>query len=184
MQSYGQSIRSYHHMHGEIRSERANKDRSQKEEELNLPSGAFPMLVLSYLVASTLLDSIRSTESLKTPQKIIDSLKDFIKTLHQLQEEDLSADWRYCEKLSKSWQDVCSSIEEAAIPTGGLNEMIEAINHYPEKGDHSLGYYLSLSTGENWIPFPFMEILRNLHEKKNEIDRLLKFGEIALRALC
>jgi hypothetical protein len=62
--------------------------------------------------------------------------------------------------------------------------MIEAINHYPEKGDHSLGYYLSSSTGENWIPFPFMEILRNLHEKKNEIDRLLKFGEIALRALC
>jgi len=171
-------------MHAEIRAERANKDRSQKEEELNLPPGAYNMHILSYLLASTILDSIRSTESLKTPQKIIDALRNFLETLHQIKEEDLSSDWRYCEKLSKSWQDVCSSTEEATLPSGGLSEMLEAINHYPEKGDHSLGYYLSLSTGENWIPFPFMEILRNLHEKKNEMERLLKLGEIALRALC
>jgi hypothetical protein len=183
MNSYGQSIHGFHHMHGEIRVEQPNKDKTQKDEELNLPPGGFNLLVLTYLSASTLVESIRSTESLKTPQKVIDALKAFLQTLTELKDSDLSADWRYCERLSKSWSDMQRTLEGATFPSSSLNELITLVNHYPEKGDHTLGYYLSLHAGEQWIPFPFMEILRKLHEDKKEIPRFLKMGEIALRSL-
>ncbi|MFZ4674054.1 MAG: hypothetical protein ACOYL1_06905 [Chlamydiia bacterium] len=183
MNSYGQSIRGYHHLHGEIRVEPVNREKTQKDEELQLPAGGFALLVLTYLSSSTLLESIRSTESLRTPQKVIDALKQFIAIFSELQDQDLSADWRYCEKLSKSWSDVVKSVENATFPSSSLNTLITEINEHPEKGDHTLGYYLSQHAGEQWIPFPFMEILRKLHEDKKKIPHFLKLAELALRSL-
>jgi hypothetical protein len=183
MNQYGQSVHGYHHMHEEIKTEPVKDQKSQKDIELNLPAGRFNLLVLAYLTAQTLLESIRSTESLKTPQKVIDSLKEFINVFKELEATDLSAEWRYSEKLSRAWAKIKDHMEEASYPTTALKEMISAFDHYPEKGDHSLGYYLSLHAGEQWIPFPFMEILRNLHENKKEIQRLIRFGELALRSL-
>ncbi|MBU6148588.1 MAG: hypothetical protein KGQ54_00140 [Verrucomicrobia bacterium] len=183
MNNYGHSVQNYHHLHENIRTEKAQGEKNQQEIDLGLPAGKFNLLILSYLTAETLLESIRSTESLKTPQKVIDSLKEFLAIFKQLEATDLSADWRFSEKLSRAWLKIKLSIEESSFPTGTLNEMIEAFDHFPEKGDHSLGYYLSLHAGEQWIPFPFMEILRNLHENKNEIQKLVRQGELALRAL-
>ena len=183
MNHFGQSVQGYHHMHEEIKTEPAKDQRNLKEIELNLPPGRFNLLVLSYLTAETLLESIRSTESLKTPQKVIDSLKEFLAVFKELEITDHSADWRYSEKLSRAWAKIKDSINEASFPTISLKEMISAFEHHPEKGDHSLGYYLSLHAGEQWIPFPFMEILRNLHENKQQIHRLVRLGELALRSL-
>jgi hypothetical protein len=183
MNSYGQSIHGFHHLHGEIRVEPVNREKTQKDEELQLPAGGFALLVLTYLASSTLIESIRSIESLKTPQKAIDALKQFIAVFSELQYQDLSADWRYCEKLSKSWSEVLKSVENATFPSSSLNLLITQVNEHPEKGDHTLGYYLSQHAGEQWIPFPFMEILRKLHEEKKEMLHFLKLAELALRSL-
>ncbi|MFZ4772399.1 MAG: hypothetical protein ACOYK9_00200 [Chlamydiia bacterium] len=174
---------SYHNLQNEINIEHTAKDKYQKDQERDLPPGGFNLLILSYKGAQTLLQIIRSIDSLRTPQRVIDSLREFLAIFKKLESVDLSADWRYCEKLSKSWMEVKESLSEGSFPTISLQELVQSIEHYPEKGDHSLGYYLSLHAGEEWIPFPFMEILRNLHENKPEIEKLLKKGEIALRSL-
>jgi len=163
--------------------EQTIKDRLQKEKELDLAAGKLHLFILAYKGAFALLQSIRSTESLKTPQRVIDALKEFIDVLKKLEATDLSADWRYCQKLSKAWNEVLTSLDGAKFPTTSLEELVSSVNHFPEKGDHSLGYYLSLEAGEEWIPFPFMEILRNLHENRAAIQQLLRKGEIALRSL-
>lgn len=183
MNSYGQSINGYHHLHGEIRVGPVNRDKTQKDEELQLPAGGFALLALTYLASSTLLEAIRSTESLKTPQKTIDALKLFIAILTDLKDQDLSDNWRYCEKLSKSWSEVIKSAEKNSFPSSSLNALVSKINEYPEKGDHALGYYLSQHAGEEWIPFPFMEILRKLHEEKKVLTEFLQLSELALRSL-
>ena len=44
-----------------------------------------------------------------------------------------------------------------------MENFIESVQKYPENDEHSLGYYLTEYAGSDWLPFPFMEILQNLH---------------------
>ena len=56
-----------------------------------------------------------------------------------------------------------------------IRTFIKELQHYPEHHEHSLGYYLTEYAGQKWLPFPYMEMIRNLHmyHKKNPENSLL-----------
>lgn len=59
-----------------------------------------------------------------------------------------------------------------------LRALISDLHDYPEGSEFSLGYYLSEIAGYKWIPFPYMEILMNLHkeyQEKHENSHLQKW---------
>jgi hypothetical protein len=182
MRDYSGSIPNYNIKNMDISIQ---KDLEQKkyDEELLEKERKKVLFSLEHLCCTTLLARIRSIESLKTPQKILEKLKEFIKTLRMLEHTDLSEDWRYCEKLSNLWMDLKQSTSNVTIVKKGLDELFAYFESYPEMTDHSLGYYLANHTGEEWIPFPFMDILKKLHTTKDDLHDLLVRCEQALRSL-
>lgn len=95
-------------------------------------------------------------------------LKNLFETLSK---EDLSQNYHFAEDLSKHWHLVLHYIEEerrhkrSPPYLDNLTRFVQTLNSYPERTDHSLGYYLTQFTGEKWLPFPFMDLLHNLHKE-------------------
>lgn len=117
-----------------------------------------------------------------TKNKFIVSDKDLGQILEQfkslfqnLMMTDISQDYRYAEALSNNWHtllEIIELLENAKLPhpcLGSLQLFVKKLFNYPQKRDHTMGYYLTEHTGEKWIPFPFMDILSKLHE-----DALIK----------
>ncbi|KAG6559000.1 hypothetical protein RHABOEDO_000396 [Candidatus Rhabdochlamydia oedothoracis] len=84
--------------------------------------------------------------------------------------EDLSHQLEFIQKLSLLWHKIikdCNPIS-LSLSKGSdflkkIADLIQIINHFPANEDHSLGYYLQEHVGEKWVPFPFMELLQELH---------------------
>ncbi|QZA58285.1 hypothetical protein [Candidatus Rhabdochlamydia porcellionis] len=84
--------------------------------------------------------------------------------------EDLSHQLEFIQKLSLLWHKIiedCNPISLSLSKGSGflkkIADFIQIINYFPAKEDHSLGYYLQEHVGEKWVPFPFMELLQELH---------------------
>ncbi|NGX32738.1 MAG: hypothetical protein K1060chlam4_00788, partial [Candidatus Anoxychlamydiales bacterium] len=56
--------------------------------------------------------------------------------------------------------------------TNLIKKIIDEINEYPKNSEFTLGYYISEFAGYSWVPFPYMEMLQNLHleDKKDPIN--------------
>ncbi len=99
------------------------------------------------------------------------TLEHIKKLLETLMKEDASQNYLFAEDLSKHWHLIIRYVEEDSRNKRTppylepLKKWIQIVDTYPEDNDHSLGYYLTRFTGEKWLPFPFMELLYNLHEE-------------------
>lgn len=89
-----------------------------------------------------------------------------------LSAEDLSHQLEFIQKLSLLWHKIiedCNPISFSLLKDSSflkkILEFIQIIHHFPPEEDHSLGYYLQEHVGEKWVPFPFMELLQELHEE-------------------
>lgn len=105
-------------------------------------------------------------------QKVQEDLAGFKKILDELAHIDKSHDPQFTQRLSVAWQKIYEqyeSLEEARGSSDPLSNKIlhfvDEIAHYPPGEDHTLGYYLTEHAGEDWIPFPFMNLLAELHEE-------------------
>ena len=58
--------------------------------------------------------------------------------------------------------------------------LIEEMRLYPLGADHTLGYYLSEYVGQEWLPFPFIDILSTLHKEYQENASSILGGWISL----
>ena len=101
---------------------------------------------------------------------LLRGLETFKALLVQMQRVDQSENSMFCAALSIAWVDlfqetqVLSHIKEKQrIDLKGLVSLIDDINYFPRDKEHQLGYYLSRYAGNRWLPFPFREILRDLH---------------------
>lgn len=84
--------------------------------------------------------------------------------------EDLSHQLEFIQKLSLLWHKIIEDCNPISLSLSKGSDFfkktmdfIQVINHYPANEDHSLGYYLKEHVGEKWVPFPFMELLQELH---------------------
>jgi hypothetical protein len=91
--------------------------------------------------------------------------------LDRLKKENLSESAPFALELSSCWLAFlhAKEIEAINLRKGSkiekIEELFRMIQSFPKNSDHKLGYYLSQYTGNRWLPFPFMEILKNLHEE-------------------
>ena len=96
----------------------------------------------------------------------------------------------FLQDLSKSWNDFIVFFYSVYINDNKLmkniNILINEINTYPESQEFSFGYYLTEYAGMDWIPFPYMDMLKNFHlaYKTNDNDNMLKKWIEEIEFLC
>ena len=79
-----------------------------------------------------------------------------------LQTEDRSTDGEFSKQLSNSWIQLLEQLRKHK--NKHVSSLIKEINAYPNGDIHSLGYYLSEQAGQTWLPVPFTEMLKKIHE--------------------
>jgi hypothetical protein len=116
-------------------------------------------------------------------QQILENLYAFRKMLQILANEDQSHNPEFTLQLSELWHnllDDCNIVTsfEKNIPefSSKIKLIIKKINDFPSTEDHQLGYYLTEYAGKEWLPFPFMDILLQLHQ---EYQKNLQMSELA-----
>lgn len=83
-----------------------------------------------------------------------------------LKNEDRSQDIDYLKELSSTWNRVMEeSLEFRENAEIIFQELIKKILYYPEGQTHTFGYYLTEYAGQKWIPFPYMDLIKNLHSE-------------------
>lgn len=95
----------------------------------------------------------------------------FQAALETIKMEDRSQDLAFLNRLAELWHDILersSSFRSNKKLMEPLQKLMKEIEHYPEKASHTLGYYLKEGAGQNWIPFPYMELIQQLHQAHAE----------------
>jgi hypothetical protein len=121
-----------------------------------------------------LIDSAKAQKDFFLLQGLKDVLLDLKNILSQLTAEDLSANQEFVIILSKTWHLLLQNVESLKILEKNNNTqlyyiktLVTTITNYPPKEEYSLGFYLANSVDKNWLPFPLIEILHNLHKDFN-----------------
>jgi hypothetical protein len=156
----------------------ANIQREKQHDEKNFTN---PQSNLFKLVAATLylkkfvdqfVGTIKSSVGAINTEKCRFELKEFKYLLEELIEEDKSHVPEFTQRLSIHWQKMsesCNAVAEKSQPSdpfvSQILSFIGEIKNFPPGEDHTLGYYLDEHAGQEWIPFPFMNLLRALREE-------------------
>lgn len=109
---------------------------------------------------------------------VLKHLATFKAALEILKLEDRSQDSPFLNKLSQLWHQMLEdsySFRRQSLLSSKIRSFIKQLQHYPEHHEHSLGYYLTEYAGQEWLPFPYMEMIRDLHinHKKSSGKSLL-----------
>lgn len=174
--------------------QKIEKDR-KKRDEARSPEGkenSIYSLLCAALISECkkFLSLFSSKEKIQAalvdPAQVADHLHSFKKLLQQLSREDVSRDRLFTRQFSEIWQRLVQDLHrieafEKDKPNIGpkLKKLLETVGSFPPAADHPLGYYLTQHAGEEWLPFPFMDILSLLHKENQEsmFSRLRKVEE-------
>ncbi|HSX03141.1 MAG TPA: hypothetical protein VLG76_00240 [Rhabdochlamydiaceae bacterium] len=152
-------------------------DKKGKEDFANLPEPIKKILnavILVYL--KSLFDSYhlqpQSEEEKFEKNQLLEDLETFKNLLNHLGAKDQSKYPKFAQQLSELWHKIDQNFnvikffeKDTRDIILKLKKIIEEVNHYPKDQEHSFGYYLKEHVGEDWLPFPYMEILSNLHKE-------------------
>jgi hypothetical protein len=161
-----------------IESHRIEQDK--KKEPPPFPKKEGPSLfeiVISYIFKKIIeLFNPKSKEI--DESKVAEHLITFKKFIEELEKEDFSHEPEFVEKLSASWCHLVDDFKQASLfqkkhpaAAAKINVLISEINAYPPGEEHSVGFYLTEHAGDKWIPFPYMEMLQELHRSKNQLNK-------------
>lgn len=106
-------------------------------------------------------------------QQAMENVIAFRKLLEVLSLDDESHNPEFMEQLTEVWHALVddsaalsnSTIKAQAQAAVQITFFIAQVQNYPPTEEHSLGFYFTEYAGKDWIPFPFMELLQNLHEE-------------------
>lgn len=99
-------------------------------------------------------------------EDVVENLTRFKEDLEILKKEDRSQDTEFLARLANHWRSLLEDSHRFKRTTplaAQFKLMIQKIKYFPEKEEHTLGYYLTEYGGEKWIPFPFMELIQKIH---------------------
>lgn len=115
----------------------------------------------------SLQEKVQSFFEPSTISDLNSSLKGLKTLFEELMQNDLSQSYQFAEALSKHWHGLIDYVADHSRVQDltELKKFIRSIHNFPQHVDHSLGFYLTQLLGEDWLPFPFMEILHILHEE-------------------
>lgn len=145
-----------------------------------------------YLISELFLRLFPRGSHQTSLKELDQDLRQIRKLFFKLQNFDLSEDSNFLEELMHAWKSFITHFQPIALSRHPIILQIRAfydeIHSYPNTIQFSFGYYLSHYAGEEWIPFPYIEILRNLYLEAQtskessklekwivEIDQMIKF---------
>lgn len=151
---------------GQKKSEDEEKYTVEKKDEKNFFIGAILFLFKK-------ITDLFSKEPEKKEKAFPSSVKAFKDSLEKLAKIDIYEDAEYLKEISSSWKDFISSYTENYLKIEKhlpeIDSLIKEIEEYKCDQEYSLGYYLDNYQKENWHPFPFITLLKELkneHEAK------------------
>ena len=173
MDSFEPPIHNRPQDHYKYRAEAIEPNRHDREKRSEPPATRFRRLaLLTYLLQqiykSFSLFETTSKEGLTAAeeQALRNNLSFLLDSLEVLKREDHSQDPHFLNQLSMLWR---ATLEDAArlkknSPSAALfAKLIEELHNYPPAQEHALGYYLQESAGLKWLPFPYMELVFQIH---------------------
>lgn len=149
------------------------KDKREKEEGYTSLKGSTRSQIFATLTSYfKKILTILSTKEKKVfvdQQQLLTHVLAFRKLLVILSKEDKSHDPEFTQQLSELWHNLLDDCNlPSQIPSETLDKIkfyISQVQNYPSSADHTLGYYFTQYAGKDWLPFPFMELLQQLHEE-------------------
>jgi len=158
-----------------IRIPPTDKDKKKRDEndQDSATSKIFATLA-SYFkkIASLFAPRERETPVHLHQHQLTQHLTAFRAQLQTLSEHNESHEPGFTERLTELWHklsDDCNSIwatqEFSSSMKSALKFLLSQISGYPLGADHTLGFYFDASAGKDWTPFPFMQLLQELHEE-------------------
>lgn len=156
-----------------IEKDKKNQQEADLQQSSNTLVRTFSALSTYFKKFTSLFSSTRAHSSrASTLQNLLHDIFEFRKLLVTLAGEDTSHLPEFGETLSVSWDqllDHCNHSPSSSDPVYPLFAKLlffkNQVQHFPIGAEHTLGYYLSHHVGKGWIPFPFMDLLQNLHEE-------------------
>ena len=103
---------------------------------------------------------------------LIDNLNRFLNSLQILFEKDESHNPLFTGQLAENWHHLQENSHDLFLNKQELTDLypllqtfFDKIETFPPSSDLSLAYYLKEYAGKEWLPFPFMEMLQELHDQ-------------------
>lgn len=136
----------------------------------------------SHLISSRSLKGIPNLLDQKGIKTDLESLNHL---LLKLSKTDVSHEPTFIQQLSGAWHQLLKTARliellerKQSAWMKNLKNLLSQIGSYSSSG-HSLGFYFDQSVGEEWLPFPLMDMLRTLHE-----ESIVKRHESSLQHWC
>ncbi len=113
----------------------------------------------------------------------IEHLEAFKTHLQVLSKEDQSQNPKFAIQLSELWHKLTDDFDNMQVLERKnlsrlvrFRQFLDSIKRFPPQSDHTLGFYLIEHAGKDWLPFPYIEILSDLHKqfKADENHSMLK----------
>lgn len=160
----------------------ADKKVAENQADIKAPLGKNKHSVFTWATVigsiKTFFSKLSVREDAQTAQVAIHSkdglrahLIAFKELLNLLRDCDHSEDIPFSQKLSHVWHEIIEESQrikvgqsESRIDQDRLEMLITEIQFYPPNEEHNLGYYLIEYAGEDWYPFPYMELIRRIHK--------------------
>lgn len=98
------------------------------------------------------------------------------KSLKTLKETNLCQDSEFLNYFAFIWMKFLRDYDFYVLKnekaTKLIKKIIDEVNEYPKNSEFTLGYYISEFAGYQWVPFPYMEMLQNLHleDQKDRVN--------------
>lgn len=151
------------------RVEAIEKDKKEKEsypqrQERSI-FGAFLLSLFRKFLEIFLQPSEQGLTS-TSEKEIKKALSSFKESLEILKREDMSQDETFLNQVAGQWHRILEEAIKFQKTTPLANQyatFIKEIESYPEKTEHTFGYYLMEYAGQEWLPFPFIELVQKIH---------------------
>lgn len=111
----------------------------------------------------------QKTEKIDNSSNFLEILKRLKKLFNALKTENSSQDIHFIQNLVHAYQDLSDQlnlINPSETKTDFFIHctlLLDSLAQYPAGHPFTLGYYLKNYSGENWLPFPLMNIISQLH---------------------
>jgi hypothetical protein len=175
----------------EIQKDKETQDSLQNQESVE-PKHHSAFVAYAIIVLKKFFDLFEHTTEqglrVSAESNVLEHLTLFKAALETLKLEDRSQDSSFLVKLSDLWHQILDdsySFRRQSLLSMKIRSFIKEFQHYPEQSEHSIGYYLTEYAGQTWLPFPYMEMIRQIHlaHKKNPQKSSLSIWSNELEAM-
>jgi len=151
-----------------IYGEQQNREQgSGKRPPNKRPHLVSQILSLIKKTLESMLKSSKKNVHGKRKGSLQENLLQFKAALDTLKKTDFSQDVTFLNHLSEIWHHVLedglrfTTSDPFFVP---FQSFLSELQNYPPSDEHPFAYYLTEYTGHMWLPFPYMELVRNLHQ--------------------